>query len=307
MKILIDGADPRSQSGPNSFARKLFDSLTDLGHAVTYDVDVNFWAPEVRLTFIQGRDMNLPTALRLDGIYFNTRQNWQEMNEGIRLSYKRADLIIHQTEFDKRLIERYFGEHPRTAVIRNGADTRKTMSAAPLVHPALDSYEQTWVCASSWRPHKRLDENIRFFRENAGDRDCLVVAGDTSQVSRTLEGIDTSRVFFTGDIGQDTLTSLYKRSSHMIHLAWLDHCPNVVVDARAAGCRIVCSSAGGTEEIAGRDAIVIEEDVWDFSPVDLYSPPALDFSRRRSGTFDHDLDMMSVADRYAQSLREIAR
>ena len=307
MKILIDGADPRSSSGPNSFARKLFDALVDLGNSVTYDLDVSFWAPEVRLTFIQGGDIDLPTALRLDGIYFNTRQNWREMNEGIRRSYVKSDLIIHQTEFDKRLIESYFGVHPRTAVIRNGADTRKTMAAAPLVHPALDSYEQTWVCASSWRPHKRLAENIRFFRENAGDRDCLVVAGDTSQVTRTLDGVDMSRVFFAGDIQQDALISLYKRSSHMIHLAWLDHCPNVVADARAAGCRIVCSSSGGTEEIAGREAIVVEEDDWDLSPLDLYSPPTLDFTRRREGKFDHDLDMRAVAGHYVQALGEIAR
>ena len=39
---------------------------------------------------------------------------------------------------------------------------------------------------------------------------------------------------------------MYKASTHFVHLAWLDHCPNVVVDARASGCKIVCSSAGGT-------------------------------------------------------------
>ena len=307
MRLFIDGVDLRSSSGPNSFARKLFDSLVDQGHSVTFNIDPSFWAPEVRLTFIQGSEVSIPTALRLDGIYFNTRQNWQEMNVGIRRSYDRADMIIHQTDFDKRLIEHYFGAHPRSVVIRNGADTRKTMDAIPLKHPALDGYTQTWVCASSWRPHKRLNENIRYFRENAGENDCLVVAGKVDTVAETLQGLDMSRVFLAGDLNQDQLLSLYKRSTHLIHLAWLDHCPNVVVDARAAGCRIVCSSSGGTEEIAGTDAIVIEEDVWDLSPLDLYRPPRLDFSRRRSGKFDHLNDMRDVAQKYAVNLGDLLR
>jgi glycosyltransferase involved in cell wall biosynthesis len=106
---------------------------------------------------------------------------------------------------------------------------------------------------------------------------------------------------------QDQLNALYRRSSHLIHLAWLDHCPNVVVDARAAGCRIVCSSSGGTEEVAGNNAIVVEEDEWDLSPLDLYSPPRLDFSRQRRGNFHHVNDMMDVAEKYIAELRGILR
>jgi hypothetical protein len=116
-----------------------------------------------------------------------------------------------------------------------------------------------------------------------------------------------SRVFLAGNLDQATLTALYRRSSRLIHLAWLDHCPNVVVDARSAGCRIVCSSSGGTEEVAGLDAIVVEEDDWDLSPLDLYSPPRLDFSSVRAGKHDHLNDMTDVASRYASALESIAR
>ena len=76
---------------------------------------------------------------------------------------------------------------------------------------------------------------------------------------RGVLGLDTTR-------GDRLFISLL--SAAFIHLAWLDHCPNVVVDARAAACQIICSSAGGTKEIAGPSAIVIEEDEWDFEPVD---------------------------------------
>lgn len=302
MRVWIDGADPASRSGPNGFARKLSSALTSRGNEVTF----NGSGPDAdaRVVFIQGSDSRVPTALRLDGIYFNTRQDWQSLNAPIRRSYEASHAIIHQTDFDRCLIERYFGEHHGAKVIRNAGEPNQTMAVAPLVHPALDSFEQTWVSASSWRPHKRLAENIRYFQEFAGERSCLVVAGS---VSEDLSSVSLERVFFAGDLDQLTLTSLYRRSSHLIHLAWLDHCPNVVVDARAAGCRIVCSSSGGTEEVAGNDAIVVQEDVWDLSPVDLYSPPRLDFARIRQGTHDHKNCMSDVAAKYESVLQEIAR
>ena len=67
---------------------------------------------------------------------------------------------------------------------------------------------------------------------------------------------------------------------YFLHLSWLDHCPNVVVDARSCGCQVICSSTGGTKEIAGEDAIIIEEDEWNYEIVDLYDPPELDFSKK---------------------------
>jgi hypothetical protein len=75
-----------------------------------------------------------------------------------------------------------------------------------------------------------------------------------------------------------SLLSLYKRSSTFIHLAYLDHCPNVVVDAQASGCQIVCSSSGGTKEVVSNGILIIEDE-WDLKPLPLYRPPPLDFSK----------------------------
>ena len=46
MKIYLDNVNLGSSSGPNSFARKLKDSLLDMSHSVT---DVN---PDVQISFI---------------------------------------------------------------------------------------------------------------------------------------------------------------------------------------------------------------------------------------------------------------
>jgi hypothetical protein len=75
-----------------------------------------------------------------------------------------------------------------------------------------------------------------------------------------------------------------------------------VVDARAAGCRIVCSSAGGTKEIAGLDATIVEEEEWDLSPVDLYDPPVIYFDRKVKNTFDCDYNIENVAKKYIQQI-----
>ena len=139
-----------------------------------------------------------------------------------------------------------------------------------------------------------MDENIRYFIEHASDRDCLIVAGKTSY------GQSHPRVFFTGDFPHNALISLYKRSKYFLHLAWLDHCPNVVVDARASGCQIICSSAGGTKEIAGLDAIVIAEPEWDMSPVDLYNPPNINVNKIFDKEYPvcYNIDMNIVAEKY---------
>ena len=140
----------------------------------------------------------------------------------------------------------------------------------------FNRYENLWTCASSWRPHKRLSENIEYFLEHSGDKDGLMIAGDVSYSDRKIH----ERIHYLGNLNQEQLISLYKKTNFFIHLAWLDHCPNVVVDARSCGCKIICSSTGGTKEIAGEDAIIIQEDDWDFSPVELYKPPKINFDKK---------------------------
>ena len=162
-----------------------------------------------------------------------------------------------------------------------------------------DKYDNIWCCASSWRPHKRLEENIRFFLEHSSKNDLLIVAGEV----KPLERVDNPRIIYFGNLSQIQLYSLYKASKYFIHLSWLDHCPNVVVDARASGCIIICSNAGGTKEIAGEDAIIIKEEDWDFSPVELYNPPPLDFTNKTTNICKTNYDIAHTAQSYNSFLR----
>ena len=88
-----------------------------------------------------------------------------------------------------------------------------------------------------------------------------------------------NRIHLLGELDYLSLLALYVRSSTFIHLSYLDHCPNVVVDAQGAGCHVICSNSGGTSEVV-TNGTVINEPSWDFKPVKLYQPPKLNFSNK---------------------------
>ena len=303
MKILLENVNLNSTSGPNHFALKLVKEL------IKKDIIINpEEAPDAKLCFIESRQetkKETPLVQRLDGIYFNNAQNYSAQNYNIQRTYNISNGVIYQSYFNKALTEKYFGVHKNSTVIHNGADSQMISATKALSHSKIDKFENVWSCASSWRPHKRLDENIRYFLEHSGENDCLIVAGQKS-LNRQSDFIEhnlhkKNNIFYVGNVSIDRLISIYKRSKYFLHLAWLDHCPNVVVDARASGCQIVCTSAGGTKEIAGDDAIIVEEQEWDYSPVELYSPPKLDFSNKifkNPYNKAYNIDISNVANKY---------
>jgi glycosyltransferase involved in cell wall biosynthesis len=299
MKYKFDNVNLSSTSGPNSFAAKLRAYFDAYKHEYSND-------PDVVLTFIQQtvQKYDVPNALRLDGIYFNSAQDFALLNEPIKYSYDAADMVIYQSEFNKRLTEAYFGVKEKTVVINNGTLIDLIKSQPPLDISSFGEYENIWSCAASWRPHKRLSDNIRYFQAYSPDNTCFVVAGANAPDYLDLD-LDLTDVMFIGALPWHSLVKLYRASSTFVHLAWLDHCPNVVVDARAAGCHIVCSSSGGTKEIAGQNSTLIGEEEWDLRPTALYSPPKMDYSNQISNEHISNIDIRLVGKRYENALMDL--
>ena len=298
MKIFFDNVDFNSSSGPNSFAKKLRESLVKMGCEINSQNE-----NDIQLAFIQSGKKIAPIIQRLDGIYFNSQQDWEALNKPIKNTYDISDGVVFQSQFNKVLTEKYFGFKEKTAVIHNGTDINLVQSIDPINHPEIDKFENVWCCASSWRPHKRLSENIRYFLENKKESDCLIVAGNNPDAD-----LNDPSIFYCGNLDWHTLISLYRRSKYFIHLALLDHCPNVVIDAKAAGCKIICASSGGTREIAGKDAVVVKDMEWDLKPFELYSPPRLDFHQKLSNhEFDHSPDIEISAEKYLNFFKEVLK
>ncbi len=275
MKIYTHNFNPNSNSGPNKFSRQLFNCLNK-----NYDVVAtnNQSEADVEFCLIQQQSHKVkPMLLRLDGIYFNSEQNYNQQNAPITFSYNNADAVIFQSEFNKKLTEEWFGEHKNSYVIHNAPDLDLINKAdKSFWNKEFGNDREVWSCASSWRPHKRLRANIEYFLYKAPKDAILAIAGGLHMdEAKEILAIDR-RIHILGNLDYMSLLSLYKRSSTFIHLAYLDHCPNVVVDAQAANCHIICSSTGGTSEIVSNGTIIIEKE-WDYKPLALYSPPKMDY------------------------------
>lgn len=310
MKILVDNVDLTSTSGPNSFGKQFVNALSFYGHNVidfissikkAQKIDI---MPDIHLAFIEANLISkIPLIQRLDGIYYNSDSqygDWWIQNKRITETYQRASGIIFQSQFSKNLVESFFGAKENTIVINNGVDINVINSIDQDISLNLSAFDNVWLSASSWRPHKRLNENIRYFLEHSANNDVMIVAGYVE--SKSI--ITHSRIIYVGECTREKLISLYHRAKYFVHLAYHDNCPNVVVDARAANCHIICASCSGTPEIAGLGATVIIEDEWDPAPVELYNPPLLDFTKQRINCIDSSIDIYNVTNRYIDFMRK---
>ena len=75
---------------------------------------------------------------RLDGIYFNSEQDFKNLNMPIERTYKIADAIIFQSKFNKLLTEYYFGKRDNAHIIPNGTCLDVIDQIEPLDHDQLD-------------------------------------------------------------------------------------------------------------------------------------------------------------------------
>lgn len=299
MNILFDNVDWNSTAGPHWFGRKLADHLHKNGHNINGTSLAEYQA-QLSIVIASQRHQGLPLIQRLDGIYYDTLKNYVELNAPIKATYDIADGVVFQSEWSKKLVESFFGPIEKYAIIHNGADVDAIQNTAPAT--GLEKYDKVWSCASSWfyedgtqRYIKRLGENIRYFQEHSGENDILCVAGDV----KNFVNPDPIKIVFVGELDIPSLYSLYRASDYFIHLGRFDNCPNVVVDARAAGCHIICSSLGGTIEVAGQKSTVIVEDEWDFKAFECNVESKINFSRVGGcNSYNKDISMDYVADEY---------
>jgi len=308
VKILLDNVNLGSTSGPNHFGKKLKTKLIKMGHECSLETP----SPDVQLSFIETHMATpvAPMVLRLDGIYFDTDSDFVAKNKNILRSYRAAAGIIFQSEFSKELIFKFFGEHTNYDVIHNGADIEYINTIPVMDNELTNKYDNVWSCASSWyysdnpkapRVFKRLQQNIEFFQQYGGPNDCLVIAGFVPRE----HAVDDHRVIYAGRLNIEQLFSLYKTSKYFIHLSSPDSCPNVVVDARASGCKIVCSSVGGTREVAGPDAIIVEETPWDYEPMRLNGIRRLDLTNISSNCYNAEVDIHETACKYESFMESL--
>ena len=107
--------------------------------------------------------------------------------------------------------------------------------------------------------------------------------------------VASPHIFYSGPVGQDVYMQVYAAASWMIHLAWADHCPNVVVEALSQGTPVVCSEVGGTKELIGKYGIVLEEKPYNFELCDYDNPPKINIDQIEDLPNRNELDYNSIS------------
>jgi glycosyltransferase involved in cell wall biosynthesis len=286
MNVLYENVDFSSSSGPNSFGLKLARSLGSLGCIPSdpsdYDVSLLF-IKRPSYVHYNVNDSKKPIVQRLDGIWPTASINSSD-NVRIRHWYDISERVIFQTEFDKKVIETAWGVRENTHVILNGTDCLD-MSVPSALQSLRKQYDKLFVCSAHWHRQKRLVENVALFNhlsKTTSEKCGLIVCGPVQpQEQHLLRQYNIMHgVFSTIECKM-----IYSICDWMIHLSWLDHCPNVVVDAVSVGTPIICSDQGGTREIIiHKDSntlfgVLIPESFdyqWDL--IDTDDPPIINIS-----------------------------
>lgn len=297
MKIHFDNMQAFG-TGPGTFGNLLAVELWNAGHEL---IDSGPEA-DVSLVFIEptGKPLAKKVVQRLDGIWFKPNE-FKTKNAGIKNLYDKADAVVFQSQFDKNMIEKWWGKcedrHIPGVLIGNGTPTTpvKELTIPKLIEMRAQ-YDQIFVCSSNWHPQKRLEANVRMFnhiRETQHPNSCLIILGRNPDYRAT-----GPHVFYAGHVGPEVYNEIYSAANWMLHLAWADHCPNVVVEALAQGTPVVCSEVGGTRELIGFGGygVVLKEEPYNFELADYDNPPTIDVTQLTYLPTRHELDYSSIND-----------
>lgn len=301
MKIFFDNIG-NGFSGPNTFARRLAHQFVLMGHTLADYDDY-----DIQLAFIEAKSCpkrGKPLVQRLDGIWFKPEE-FETRNIEIKHTWDNASAVVWQSDFDRRMTTHHWGEKNGT-VIHNGIDLSHPVTEHKITALAKlrSEYDHFFVCSSNWHPQKRLKDNIelfKFIRKNVPGSSCLVVLGDSPGQLAADHG-----VFYTGVVPEDVYLEVYSSADWMIHLAWLDHCPNVVVECLSQGTPVICTTSGGTHELVKDFGIVLNESVeYKFELVNYDDPPSIDVTQLdvthvlRKPTGNHaDINITTTASEY---------
>jgi len=297
LRIHFSNVNFSARTGPNTFAFRLASELAVRGHEIVDDRDY-----DACLVFIEPSSRIIPgkrVVQRLDGIWFKPEE-FESKNASIKATYKLADHIVWQSNFDKSMTVRHWGEKAGT-VIHNGISLLSKASDVGL-QDLRNKYDTIFVASANWHRQKRLKETIElFFKQvDRGVNGYLIVMG-----SNPDHMIIHPRVGYTGSLPHDTCLAIYRSSDWLIHLGWLDHCPNVVVEALSVGCPVICTDSGGTKEIVRNSGFIVPESFkYDFQLLDYDHPPEinLDISLPPRPDVDNShLDIRLVADAYERT------
>lgn len=244
---------------------------------------------------------DLPIRKRYPLGYMRTR-NWI-LEQAMLKSMIDADLVVFISEFAKSVIERRSGGRlKRTVVIPHGVNKRffrdpNDLLRAPDWLPS-DGY---FLYVSTLDVYKAQVEVVRGYvmaKKRMAFSQKLILCGPqypkyARRVREEIKNLGAENdVIITGSIPYEELPAVYQHATLNIFASESENCPNILLEALAAGCPILCSDRPPMQEFAA-DTVV------------YFDPGSPEVLAEKIGTFlNNPLEMRRRADRALEFARK---
>jgi glycosyltransferase involved in cell wall biosynthesis len=143
-------------------------------------------------------------------------------------------------------------------IIYNGVDLDYIKNIEPNKEIEPDSF----VSCARWDPNKRPLSMIKGFLE-ADTKKHLYIIGGTGIEGRGKnlgQKYKSKYIHFLGEKSNKETISIMKSCKYLIHLAFIDICPNIVIEGLSCGLNVLCTNLGGTPELVGNNGIILNVD-----------------------------------------------
>lgn len=238
--------------GSNTFLSRLSKYLV-----ANHGVEVVKEGPDIYLSSVwRGKPPKGAKKIhRVDGVYFDKNfRGAGPLNDSIERAINKADGVVFQSTYSLNMCRGilHMRKHLNHTIIYNGFD--------PSIYDNIVvdkmGYDYMFVACAKWRSLKRPRSIANGFLAAAIPKSILIMIGEISVKHK----VKHPSIKYVGPQKGDKLFQYYKSCDALIHIGKVDACPNVVVEALAAGKPVVCNNIGGTPEIVQESGIKIDID-----------------------------------------------
>lgn len=317
MKIRIKlqhGKWRTDHTGKGKFAISLIPELEKLGVEVTNSLE-EFVDIDMQIGRFHYEPQNCnKTVLRIGPVHVDVKKNHRWLNDRKKQAYRKADGVIYQSKFGKKMVKAFIGE-PRglTTIINNGSEV---YAGERLIgHKPINFL----TCAHTWIKQKRLHPIRKAYWKSGVRNSCLWIAGDTGEKNGELRDEHLNmEIRRTGLLDKEELVKLQRLCDAQIHLVFKDCMPNAVCEGIANGCKIITNNRCGTAELVKQTGgIILKVDPkWDFKPININKPPKVDIDLLAQAMRDilkypkpnpEIVDIRNIANKYKAFFEEVLK
>ena len=307
MKVIVQKSE--GKTGKGKFTIRLTTALRKIGVEVINDTNAR-GDIALHIGRVHYKSRCRRNVLRLGPAHVNSAQNYKKLNKEKYKSVKQVDAIVYQSKYSKKVCRHFIGKRdvPET-IIFNGADPEAKCMAQ------MGDYKYNFIASTrKWIPQKRLEAIQNAFMDAEIANSTLFICGNTLN-NRKYSTYSHGAIRYPGIVSDSALAGLYRRCNAMIHIPYLDACPNSVVEALVSGCPVITTDQGGTKELCGMESVVLKDKPYDFKPVNLEKPPKINvddlartiqiYARERLPFERRDLWIDNIAKQYLKFFKSI--